>query len=531
MFDDFGDPTPALYADLSREVHDFWDRGLLGMELDPGFAAGRPYVYVLYAYDKDPNSPAFPRWGDECPSPPGAMEDGCVVTGRLSRLSGGFEQVLIEDWCQQYSSHSLGSLAFGADGALYVSAGEGANYNIADWGQDGIPRNPCGDPPAVVGGAQTPPTAEGGALRAQDVLTPGDPTGLGGTVLRVDPDTGSPLAGQPGHGRSQRPPDRRLRPAQPVPHRHPPRHQRGVGRRGRLARLGGDRPRPEPRRRGAQLRLAVLRGHGAPWTATTRSTSNLCETLYSAGPGRPRRSVLHVQPSVARGGRRVVRGRLVVDLRARVHAAGQQLPARLRRRAVLRRLQPRLHLGDAARRRTGCRTPPTSRPSSRARRTRSSSSSGPNGDLYYVDLENGSVRRVRSVTTNHAPVARARADRSSGDVPLTVSFDGSASTDPDGRHDQLRLGPRRRRRVRRLDGRKPDLHVHGRRDLHRAPARHRSRRAVRHLQPADRRRPAAGPGHHHHVARRRARPGRSTTPSASAARRPTPQAPRSRPAA
>ena len=32
---------------------------------------------------------------------------------------------------------------------------------------------------------------------------------------------------------------------------------------------------------------------------------------------------------------------------------------------------------------------------------------GPNGDLYYVDLENGRVRRVRSVTTNHAPVARA----------------------------------------------------------------------------------------------------------------------------
>ncbi|MGH3100994.1 MAG: PKD domain-containing protein, partial [Thermoleophilia bacterium] len=57
---------------------------------------------------------------------------------------------------------------------------------------------------------------------------------------------------------------------------------------------------------------------------------------------------------------------------------------------------------------------------------------GPNGDLYYVDLENGRVRRVRSVTTNHAPVARARADRTSGDVPLTVSFDGSASTDPDG---------------------------------------------------------------------------------------------------
>ena len=32
------------------------------------------------------------------------------------------KQVLIEDFCQQYPSHSVGSLAFGADGALYVSA-------------------------------------------------------------------------------------------------------------------------------------------------------------------------------------------------------------------------------------------------------------------------------------------------------------------------------------------------------------------------------------------------------------------------
>src|SRR5215216_2939672 len=71
VFDDFGDPTPSVYADLSQKVHDFWDRGLLGLALDPQFAT-RPYVYVLYAYNKDPNSSQFPRWGDSCPTPPGA---------------------------------------------------------------------------------------------------------------------------------------------------------------------------------------------------------------------------------------------------------------------------------------------------------------------------------------------------------------------------------------------------------------------------------------------------------------------------
>ena len=45
--------------------------------------------------------------------------------------------MLIEDWCQQYPSHSIGSMSFGADGALYVSGGDGASFNFADYGQDG----------------------------------------------------------------------------------------------------------------------------------------------------------------------------------------------------------------------------------------------------------------------------------------------------------------------------------------------------------------------------------------------------------
>ena len=146
-FDSLADPTPTVFADLSTAVHDFWDRGLLGMALDPQFTSGRPYVYVLYTYNKDPSSATFPRWADSCPTPPGATADGCVVSGRLSRLGpGGVETPLITDWCQQYPSHSTGDLVFGPGGALYVSAGDGASFNFADYGQDGSPVNPCGDP-------------------------------------------------------------------------------------------------------------------------------------------------------------------------------------------------------------------------------------------------------------------------------------------------------------------------------------------------------------------------------------------------
>ncbi len=207
VFDNLTDPTPTVFADLSTNVHNFWDRGLLGFALDPAFPAN-PYVYVLYAHDAAIGGIA-PRWGtpgilsDPCPTPPGATGDGCVISGRLSRLQAagnvmtGAEQVLIEDWCQQYPSHSIGSLAFGADGALYVSGGDGASFNFADWGQDGSPLNPCGDPPGGVGSTLAPPTAEGGALRSQDLRTTTDPTSLDGAVLRVDPATGQGLPDNP----------------------------------------------------------------------------------------------------------------------------------------------------------------------------------------------------------------------------------------------------------------------------------------------------------------------------------------------
>src|SRR5262245_22609052 len=139
VYDSLSDPTPTVWADFRNRVHDFWDRGFLGMAVAPNFAA-RPYVYALYAYDKDPNSAQQPRWGDACPTPPGPVDDGCMISGRLSRFdANGQETVLIEDFCQQYPSHSVGSLVFGEDGALYLSAGDGASFNWADYGQDGVP--------------------------------------------------------------------------------------------------------------------------------------------------------------------------------------------------------------------------------------------------------------------------------------------------------------------------------------------------------------------------------------------------------
>jgi uncharacterized repeat protein (TIGR01451 family) len=203
VFDSLSDSTPDVFTNINNvdqlrgNVHDFWDRGFLGMALDPGFTTGRPYVYVLYTYDaRIGGSP--PTYGDGCGDP---TVNGCIVSARLSRLTAngnfmtGSELVLINDWCQQFPSHSIGSLGFGADGMLYVSGGDGASFNYVDYGQTG---NPCTDP-----------TSEGGALRSQDLRTPTDTnppptppnpnTTLDGSILRIDPNspTGAAAPGNP----------------------------------------------------------------------------------------------------------------------------------------------------------------------------------------------------------------------------------------------------------------------------------------------------------------------------------------------
>jgi glucose/arabinose dehydrogenase len=201
VYDDLEDKAPTVFADLRTKVYDHGDRGLLGLALDPEFPK-EPYVYALYTYDHilgDPEPP--PKWGkpetvgDECPEPKGA--DDCLVSGRLVRLTAAegedhalpsakspTELPLAEGWCQQFSSHSIGDLHFGPEGALYASGGDGASFTGLDYGQLGTPPNPCGDPPLPAGKALSPPSAEGGALRSQNL------TLLNGKIIRIDPETG-----------------------------------------------------------------------------------------------------------------------------------------------------------------------------------------------------------------------------------------------------------------------------------------------------------------------------------------------------
>ncbi len=434
VFSSLSATTPTTSADLRTQVYNFWDRGLLSIVLDPQFPA-RPYMYALYTLDAEIGKTP-PRWGqpgataDGCPTPPGATDAGCMASTRLVKLTvtGNLvtgEQTLINDWCQQFPSHSAGGLSFGPDGMLYASGGDGASFDYTDYGQEG---NPCGDPPVPIGGKQTSPTAEGGALRAQDILTSSDPTTLDGTLIRVDPDSGAAAPGNPLSASSDANSRRIVANGMRNPFRftfRPGTSEIYVGDVGwgsweEINRL----PRADD---------ATVDNFGWPCYEGVGRTAgyeganlNLCKQLYNT-PG----SVTSPLFTYSHSGL-VVPGEDCNEsggssISGLAFYQGGNYPAAY---------SGALFFADYSRRcawvmfeKNGLPDPST-RLSFLRNIDPVNVKIGPGGDLFVVDFT-GSVRRVSYPGTNRVPTAVAVAQPQSGPVPLTVNFDGTGSTDPD----------------------------------------------------------------------------------------------------
>ncbi len=452
VYDSLTDTTPTPFSDLTTNVHNFWDRGLLGMTLDPSLKdpalPSRPWVYVLYTYDHvlGGGGPVGGR-NDGCPNPPGATTDGCVVSGRLSRFSldgttiAGPEHVLIEDWCQQYPSHSVGDLGFGPDGALYVTAGDGANFNAVDYGQFGgtlpatpTPKNPCGDPPAD---GMTPPTAEGGALRSQDLRTdgsPADPTGLDGAVLRVDPVTGDAFAGNP-YASSSDANKRRI-----VAHglRNPFRFELRPGTDELwLGDVGWNVW--EEINRVADVNDATVENFGWPCYEGASKLAgydnvnlNLCESLYAAGSGAvtaPVYAYSHSGNVVA--GETCPTGGSAIAGMAFYPETGGTFPAGYRG-GLFFADHNRDCIWWMAKGANGQPDPATRAVFVAPAANPVDLEIGPDGALYYADFDTNTIRKVSYAAGNLPPIAAAQANPTSGPAPLTVQFDGTGSSDPEG---------------------------------------------------------------------------------------------------
>jgi glucose/arabinose dehydrogenase len=448
VYDDLSDDQPTIFADLRTQVHNYWDRGLLGLAVDPSFPT-KPYVYALYTHDAAIHETA-PRWGapgatsDPCPTPPSPTADGCVVSGRLSRLQvdlatntmTGSEKVLIEDWCQQYPSHSVGDLAFGTDGRLYVSGGDGAAHFGADYGQGGgslqdspTPRNPCGDPPTGVGGTQTPPNAEGGALRSQDLRTSADWVDLNGAILRVDSATGAAVPGNPFYGTAGPNASRIIAYGLRNPFRfaiRPGTNEVWIGN------VGFNQW--DEINRIINPTDSVVENFGWPcYEGAERQTNfdaanlNICENLYQA-PNATK------APYFAYGHNSPVFARDTCSLTG----ASITGPTFYNGGTYPDRYDGSLIFGDYVR---GCiwvmlkGTNGLPNPATLESFVAGASNPvdleiGPGGDLFYVDFGGGTVRRIQYYGANRPPKAVATANPTNGPTPLTVSFDGRGSTDP-----------------------------------------------------------------------------------------------------
>jgi glucose/arabinose dehydrogenase len=212
--------TPVI--DLSAQVNNTRDRGLLGIAVHPNFSSN-PYIYLSYTYDPpetvgrtglagpdgngnrpsrlvrltvnpttmiaDPNSlvvlvgknsnwaytsrPDGNSTGDTSIVPSGIV-NGTTITAPANQVDvgtqdndpgrAGIQNQNIRDYLATDSeSHTIGAVHFGPDGLLYLANGDGTSYNFAD------PRT----------------------VRVQDI------NNLSGKILRIDPITGQGVASNP----------------------------------------------------------------------------------------------------------------------------------------------------------------------------------------------------------------------------------------------------------------------------------------------------------------------------------------------
>ncbi len=434
----------TVFADLRTEVYNFWDRGLLGLALHPDFPTV-PWVYVLYSRDAEIGGVA-PLWGtpgagsDPCPTPPGPTGSGCVASARLSRLvangnvATGPETVLLENWCQQYPSHSIGTVLFGEDGALYVGGGDGAAFSFVDYGQVG---NVCDDPPADPETGLPPlPQSLGGAFRSQNLGPAGyDRVTYDGKILRLDPVSGAALADNPLAGSAIPGQDRIVASGLRNPFRFTTRPGTdelwigdvGYGAWEEINRLAdptaGVTNFGWPCYEGPD-KEGSYRGLGA----------DACEALYAA-PAQvtpPVFTYAHVDTVVP--GDPCGTGQASVSGLA-FHQGGGYPYA----------YEDALFFSDYSRNCIFVMYPGSDgAPDPATRATFAVGApgpvdleTGPDGALYYVDFNEGTVRRIGYASGGTPPTADLLASPDSGPAPLTVLLDGSGSTDPDAGDDLL----------------------------------------------------------------------------------------------
>ena len=190
------DKQPIPVLDISDEVGNWRDHGLLGFAVDPNFDVNG-YVYLMYIVDRHHllyyGTPAYHSGTDEYYTATIGritrykliINSGNLVADAASRtillgesITTGFPVL--------YESHVAGALVFASDGTLLASCGDGASYEGVDAG-------------SFPGTYYSQALADGiisanenvGAFRSQMVNS------FSGKIIRIDPLTGNGVSSNP----------------------------------------------------------------------------------------------------------------------------------------------------------------------------------------------------------------------------------------------------------------------------------------------------------------------------------------------
>jgi fibronectin type 3 domain-containing protein/PKD repeat protein/3-deoxy-D-manno-octulosonate 8-phosphate phosphatase KdsC-like HAD superfamily phosphatase len=219
---DDANPVTSAIMDISPEVGAWADHGMLGFALHPDFEA-TGYIYLMFVVDRhhlmNCDSPATGAPVCSASYNPATNDYNSATIGRIVRyrmqLPAGqsdYRNASVVDMSSRrtllgetlrtqpkstgcpimHSSHGVGTLAFGMDGTLLASCGDGASYTSTDVGSASETYYVAGLADGIIRSAENV-----GAFRSQM------PTSLSGKVLRLDPDTGNGVSSNPLYDASQ----------------------------------------------------------------------------------------------------------------------------------------------------------------------------------------------------------------------------------------------------------------------------------------------------------------------------------------
>lgn len=363
------------------------DRGLLGLTLDPNFASNG-YVYVSYTYDVSPSNPGgiktaqVIRLNASTPSGDVALAGSKLVllgtnVGTASQPSCDNYPVTSDCIPSDYDSHTIGNLKFGPDAMLYVATGDGASYSSVD----------------------------SRALRAQNLDS------LGGKILRVNPANGQGSTTNPFYNGSLTANRSKV---WAYGFRNPFRFNFKPGTNTIFSGDVGwnDWEEQNVVVPGANYGWPCYEGNGIQFGYSTYAT---CQNLPSSQVRAPLRTYQHPPGAAAVGG---------------AFTGSNGYPSEF---------QNTYFFGDYARDEISVAKISASNTIVSGSLAVFDSDGdgpvqieiGPDGNVYYLAINVGEIRRIAYLGGNRPPEAVASANPENGLAPLSVTFSSAGSSDPD----------------------------------------------------------------------------------------------------